>query len=272
MVLIDGHVHIHAGFELPTLFDAALKNFEAAARKLNHGGDFIGVLLLTESHGVHRFAEIASYVNRPPSDTPFPNHKWKIFSTEEANSLRVVHADGNQLVVVAGRQVVTTERLEVLALGVVEEIEDGRPIHTVLEWVASQGGIPVIPWGVGKWMGARAQVIADLIANPRGRKFFLGDNGNRPFFWQYPAIFKTAEKQGIFNLPGSDPLPFPPEVYRAGSYGFLLPGKINPNTPMADISRQILTTETPFTTYGKLERPLRFLKNQAAMQLVKQRR
>lgn len=51
----------------------------------------------------------------------------------------------------AGRQIVTAEKLEVLALGTDLDIDDGRPIREVLSLVTENGGLPVIPWGAGKW-------------------------------------------------------------------------------------------------------------------------
>jgi len=149
-------------------------------------------------------------------------------------------------VVLAGRQVAAREDLEVLALGTTARHPDGQPIREVLAWARAQDALPVVPWGPGKWLGARAALLRALVEEARGQELYLGDESSRPISWSPPRPFAWAEAHGVRNLPGTDPLPFPRERTRAGGYGFW--------------------------TDGALESPLRFVRNQIAMQLRKRRR
>ena len=56
LILVDGHVHIYDCFDLPLFLDAAFQNFAVQANKQKASNSFIGILLLTETLGVDRFA------------------------------------------------------------------------------------------------------------------------------------------------------------------------------------------------------------------------
>jgi hypothetical protein len=159
--------------------------------------------------------------------------------------------------------------LEVLALFVDGDFTDGESLkETVLE-VADMGGIPVLPWGPGKWLGRRGKIVEDAIGARDFPAFFLGDNGNRPSFWPRPRLLSLADQKGIAVLPGSDPLPFSSEASRPGSFGFSLTGAVNPHQPGTDLKRLLLKGEFFPKAYGSLEKPLRFVANQLKMQLSK---
>ena len=147
--------------------------------------------------------------------------------------------------------------------------EDGVPLEEVLRIVSENDAIPVIPWGVGKWMGKRGAIIKKILNGPKVPMLFLGDNGNRPSFWPSPPHFKLAEIQGIKILPGSDPLPFASEVSRPGSFGFLAKGSVNPEYPARDLKRILSNQTICLQPYGRLESNWRFFRNQMAMQILK---
>jgi hypothetical protein len=87
-----------------------------------------------------------------------------------------------------------------------------------------------------------------------------------------PAIFKLAEKKGIFNLPGSDPLNFKSETSKPGSFGFYFNEKIDLDFPLKDLKQKILTNKKQFSVYGKLENPFKFFSNQINIQINKKLR
>ena len=169
----------------------------------------------------------------------------------------------------AGRQIVTKEKLEVLALTTDRPFEEGTPIQDTLESVLSVGGIPVIPWGFGKWWGKRGKILTDLLQSQTAPGFSLGDNSGRPGFLPYPSQFEQAQKKGIRILPGSDPLPFPTEYWRPCSVGFAVTGKLHDETPATDLRAILKNPNSAFFPYMQLEHWPRFFKNQLAMQIAK---
>ena len=84
-----------------------------------------------------------------------------------------------------------------------------KKLYPVIRAVQENNALPVIPWGAGKWMGKRGEIVRRIMEDQKYYPVFMGDNGNRPFFWKKPAIFDEAkEKFNIANISGSDPLPF----------------------------------------------------------------
>ncbi|HSR18391.1 MAG TPA: hypothetical protein VLM39_09920 [Ignavibacteriaceae bacterium] len=129
----------------------------------------------------------------------------------------------------------------------------------------------VIPWGVGKWIGEKRKIVRNSIKTGKPGLLFIGDNGNRPFFWFNEKIFKEYKKINIRNLSGSDPLPFKSETGRAGSFGFALEGFINFDKPFQSVLKK-LNEQPELFQYGRLETPFRFFRNQILMQIKKKLR
>ena len=91
---------------------------------------------------------------------------------------------------IAGRQIVTEENLEVLALLTDRKFEDGLPLQEVIQTVRENKGISVIPWGFGKWMGRRGRFLESALEEAENSELFLGDNSGRPVFWSRPSHFR----------------------------------------------------------------------------------
>lgn len=268
-LLIDAHVHVHDCFPLDTFFEQAHRNFEQAARE--HGwGRVLGVLMLTESEGVDWFGRLAGMAAASAADAG-PT-RWTIEPTRDPAALAVVNGD-RRLLLVSGRQVVAREGLEVLLLGTRSSVPDGRPIRDVLAEGERLGALRVIPWGAGKWLFGRGRLLKDLIAAARpGEGFFLGDGAGRPFFWSKPRHFDDAERRGLRILPGTDPLPFPRQAGRAGSFGFRLDGAPDLSSPSEGIKAALRDPASRLTPFGRPERLVPFVRNQIAMQRRKRRR
>ncbi len=264
-VLVDAHVHLHGCFETGRVLEHAWRNFAGAARRLGLERP-LGVLMLTESAGVHRFRELRRGEDAPGS--------VRIERTAEDDSLLARRGDGGQppLVLIAGRQVVAAEALEVLALACVVVIPDGLPLAETLERVRAAGGLPAVPWGFGKWWFGRGRRVAELIDAGRPGRLFLGDNGGRLARGGRPRHFATAERRGLRVLPGSDPLPFPHHAGRAGSFGFTLVAPLDLRKPAAAIRALLPDPAVAIRPYGRGEGLLGFVRNQVGMQLVKRSR
>lgn len=267
----DAHVHIYDCYDLEKFLDAALKNFNATAQKSGYSQAETALMFLTETSQDHYFQKLIQLTEPEENSNPILKN-WHLFKTGENCSVYAKHSTGQGIFIFAGRQIVTAENLEVLALLTAEEFADGLSIEPTIKQVISKGGIPVLPWGFGKWMGERGTIINRLLEQKESFPLFLGDNGGRPTFWSQPIYFKQAQAKGFKILPGTDPLPFASESWRPGSFGFVLQGTINPDKPAHSIKQILLDPKTQLQSYGTQETPLRFIRNQIAMQLVKRMR
>ncbi len=244
VALVDSHVHFHACYDLSAFLDGALRNFP-------RGGT--GYLLLTESAGAQWFRRWRDGLKA---------QGWRFEPTTEEESLRAVSGAGESLILIAGRQIVTRERLEVLALGRDVEVPDGLPMRDALERIRESGALPVLPWGFGKWWGRRGAVVAEAL--DQDGELFLGDNGGR--LGLEPRLFRQARRLGIRVLPGSDPLPFSRHEGLAGSYGFVLPQAVDLERPASTLLRRIRESGQPLA-FGRRAGLPRFLRDQVGMQL-----
>lgn len=267
--MVDGHVHFHHGFEARPFLENAHANFENAARGMSLGASFVGILLLTEGEQENGFERLIAQVEQQTGRGEGSMSKWRMQDTEEQSSVCFTAQDRFPIIVVAGRQIPTRERLEILAVGTRREFEKGRPIRGLIQRVAQAGALPVVPWGAGKWMGERGRLVDELIRSSELPPFFLGDSGNRPAFWPRPTHFCRAEEEGIKILSGSDPLPFSGEAKRVGSFGVVLKGSLDAETPAQDLKRRVLNPSTVLHPFGGEETPLRFVRNQLKMQFRK---
>ena len=272
MIFVDGHVHIYDCFDLHALLDSALANFRAEAARLQVTNAFTAFLLLTETAREHWFRRLKNHSREKIEMRGSGSENWTFHETSESCSLSACRAGRQTIFLVAGRQIVTAEDLEVLALATNKEFEDGRPMVEVIRTVQNSGAIPVIAWGPGKWLGKRGAIIDKALNRLDGSGLFLGDNGNRPTFWPRSSHFTIAQDKGGRILPGSDPLPFASEYRRPGSFGFSAYGTVTSQYPARDLKRIVLDPKTPLRTYGRLERAWRFFYNQSAMQVIKYQR
>jgi hypothetical protein len=196
---------------------------------------------------------------------------WSFAPTAEVCSVAARAAD-RELLVIAGRQVACAEDLEVLTLCSTGRIPDGLPIEAVLERAREIDAVPVIPWGPGKWLGARGRLLSRILATARPGELFLGDESSRPFFWGTPRHFDEARARGLAVLPGTDPLPFPHERARVGSFGFGTRMVLDARAPAASLKAHLRGAAFAPQPFGRLEGPVLFVRNQIAMQLRKRRR
>jgi len=264
IIIADGHVHIHDCFDTKEFLEAAIRNFNHISN--DHLANM--VLFLTESHAANWFNFFYQQAEGSRKGKKPAFKDWIFDFTLEENSIKAKWNEKLNLIIIAGRQIVSEEKLEVLALGMRHLYDDGSPLEKVVKDVQVDGFLPVIPWGVGKWVGQRGKLIKSLIAQNSTSPLFLGDNGNRPIFWRKSSLFNKAKRRGILNIPGSDPLPFKTESRRTGSFGFIIEGSLNSDKPFEDIKRKIVDSSIGIEVYGKFEKPLRFVRNQLKMRFL----
>jgi hypothetical protein len=263
-VLVDAHVHLHDCFAPREFLAAAAANMAAAARALALPAITPGFLLFTESSGADAFSGLANGA--------LATGEWRIERLPEAVSLRATAPNRPPLGLIGGRQIVTAEKLEVLALGTRETFPDGEPIKAVLAAVDEAGAIAVVPWGFGKWIGRRGRILLDILQAQDEARVHLGDNGGRPVGWPRPPPFAIAESRGRRVLPGTDPLPFAVDVAKPGRYGFVADLALDWSAPFVSLKRGLEACDTVLKTYGRRENPVGFVARQVAMQIVKRQR
>ena len=259
-LLVDAHVHLHDCFDLSRFLEAARRNFEQQ-RQQSLQQPAVGVLLLTEVQGVQAFAELTgkqSQLNQQLKD-------WQAVPTKEDYSLRFVHSSGQVILVMAGRQVVTQEKIELLTLVTDEVVPDGLSLEKSIEGAIAADSIMVFPWGAGKWIGKRGQIVRDCLAQ-KSDVLFVGDNGGRPSFWPLPAF-----SQGHRALPGTDPLPLTDEVERPGSYGFIVEAPADwaqkTDKPGEALKQLLRSPAVELEAYGRSQSIWRFIKNQSLIRM-----
>lgn len=263
-VPLDGHVHCYPRYSLRRLFDSAARNFAEARGALGlPPGPVTGYLLLAEGDEPSVFTGLEERVGEGRAGG------WSLRPTGEEESLVAGREDGARLVVVAGRQIRTSDGLEVLALCSRAEFEAERALEATIRTVGEAGAVPVVPWGFGKWWGRRGRRLRSLLERAEPGTLLLGDNSGRLRGAPRPALFRRAEERGVPVLPGSDPLPFRGEEEKVGSFGAFV--RIHPGLerPAAVLREHLLGLRRSPRPYGEGETPGRFLRHQVALQLRK---
>jgi hypothetical protein len=271
MIYIDAHVHLHDCFHLIPFFDHIEKNIQSRLKYPLESGRISGCLFLTEPSNANYFERIRNNglaLTRRGLNEPAG---WRVLDTSESVSMLISNELGFRILLIAGQQLQTAEGLEVLAIAPTYRLTEGGPLGQIISEVIEAGALAIIPWGFGKWMGRRGKVLQGILERATPPEFFLGDNSGRPKFMPEPYLFRLAKQNSVRILPGSDPLPFPDEVSRAGSFGLLFKGEINRQKPAGDLKVKLTNPEHEFETFGQLETAARFFKHQVLMQLVKRK-
>jgi hypothetical protein len=267
LIIADAHVHLYPNFSPEELLEAALHNFKKIARRDFPNVPWVAFLFLGESKEENGF----SFLNRLAGDhkhvSPERTGKWSFHQTREDCSLYGRFNEEGGFYIIAGRQIKTAENMEILALGTNHHFEEERPIKELIEMIGKCGAIPVIPWGVGKWLGPRGRMIKTLLQSQVAPWFFLGDSRKRPVLWPKSALFKQGALIGVKNLPGSDPLPLSGQDKEPGGYGFQVMGPIDADYPFKSIKKLLLTPEILPVPYGRGENLFRFGWNQLRLRI-----
>lgn len=260
--LIDTHVHFHDCFDAATFLDAADVNFDRAGGDLDldrSGTEAPARVLLVMETGrgnlIHRLEGTGGAGD------------WHAEPTTEAGALTLVHEDRESLVVVEGRQVVTTERLEVLAAPCADDLPSGLPLPDTLTAAERHGAVPILPWGFGKWTGRRGRIVARLLDSWSPDRLLLADNGGRLAFGWKPRLLTLGAQRGFPIVRGSDPLPRASEVSRVGSSGSLLRGSFDARRPVSGVRALLGACHQSPRSFGAGVGPIDFLTNQVHMQL-----
>ena len=202
--ILDTHLHLYPCFDLPKAFDRFLDNTG------KYGPQATRVACLAERFDCQYYESITN------KEITLDGFKLAISDENETRLIR--DKDNMSLTLLPGRQIISREKIEVLALGCPQLIDDGQPVLDVIYQIIQLGHVPVLPWSPGKWFGARGAIIKDLINELKAGDFMIGDTPLRPYGWATPRLMKDAQKKGFSVVAGSDPLPFSGEEAWPGAY------------------------------------------------------
>ena len=272
MIFVDGHVHIYDCFDVDLLFAAARDNFDRAAGQLGIGKESVTpVLLLTEGATDNWYGRLLKTVKSTEQPVCKISADWDGRFSREMDWLMVYRRDNpeEKLYFVAGRQVVTAQSIEVLALFCSDTIQNGLSLKNTVAAIRQSRAIPVLPWGVGKWLGKRGQQIKEFLLSDGEGLLFLGDNGGRPKLWPTPTLFTQGLEKNIAVLPGTDPLPLPDEALRVGSFGFYLQEDgMQEASPVASLRHALCSGNAEIFSFGELLNNRVFLVNQLRLRFL----
>ncbi|HZN97104.1 MAG TPA: hypothetical protein VFB61_05170 [Gemmatimonadales bacterium] len=193
--------------------------------------------------------------------------RWSLSPTSEATSFVALHDSGDTLVLLAGRQISTRERFEVLALGSELDLPSGRSLPETIARVRESGAIAVIPWGFGKWWFRRRRLLEDTLTSSPPHGLFVGDSVARPRALPRSPLYDLAASRGIYNLPGSDPLPLSWEIGKPGSFGCVLEAPLETSRPAERLIRILLGLRAQPPLFGGPGRLSGFVRSQVALRL-----
>ena len=251
-IAIDAHVHIYEMDRAEDLLRSSVRNFARASGVSSR----VAVLMLTESADFDAFARLRQA--RSAGDVTLER-------CAEAELLCAT-IGGWRLLILAGRQIVSAEGLEVHALCTTAKPRDGKPLAHLFDELDELDALAVLPWAVGKWLGRRRAAVKSALAGRSPDRLLLSDNSARPHFWHEP-LFRQAERTGVKILAGSDPLPLPGAQRRVGGVGCAVRVGLSEATPVSDLKAALRDPRRAVRRFGSMDTPIQFLANQMRLRL-----
>jgi hypothetical protein len=235
LFLADTHVHLYESYDLDRAFSSAFANLGRAKMALGFGPAQPAALalFLTERHDCRAFERLRSGEERLAAHRVEPCPEGDL-------ALVVRSRSGEWLYLVAGRQIVTRERLELLALAAQPTVPDGGDILDTVGRIREGGGVPVLAWAPGKWLGRRGRVVASVLSTVAPSHLLVGDTSMRPRGYPTPRLMGEAAQRGFVIVGGTDPLPFRGQEAVIGRYGVSADADIDARSPVPSL-RALLT-------------------------------
>jgi hypothetical protein len=243
-IAFDGHVHVYPGYDVSKVLTCLIGNLEKITQTPQAGGDCVYLGLMAESRTCRFHADICR------TGSPFSAGMFSLVAGPDQGCLTILERDTIRGYLIAGRQIVTAERLEILGLGSEVTVPDGLPAETTLQAIQAQGATPVLSWSPGKWFSSRGKLVEKLIETHHAGDFLIGDTGLRPTFWPLPRLMRLASERGYRIIGGSDALPLPGEEQWIGTYGVAATAPFDPEKPAGSLRRLLKDTSARFTPLG----------------------
>jgi len=227
--LVDTHCHYYPCYPISDFWDSAWQNFS------RYGLQTTPILCLTDLKGTHWYSDI-----RSQAQADLVCH-WQVEVGSDPASFTIGSGE-KHIHVVSSRQINSKEGLEVLIIGLIEDIPSGMPIKHYIEEYAEQYAV-ILPWGFGKWLGKRGKIIEELLGDLKQKQVLLGDNGGRPTVWSSVTAFNGARAARIAIIPGSDPLPMSNQLSRVAALGIELDYDFTSASSLTDALNRALKTK-----------------------------
>src|SRR5690606_9853780 len=141
------------------LLHAAAANFAVASDSLGHP-EWTGVLMLAEM-------KEAAWFEDTRETGGWEGGGWTVVPDAEDDLLLRARGDGRELRIVAGRQLASREGIELLTLATRARLPDQLPLEEALQRAEATGGLTVLPWGAGKWLGRRGNWMREALQRQR---------------------------------------------------------------------------------------------------------
>ncbi len=259
-LIIDAHVHLYPQADPVQALSFGLMNMDAARPEK----ETAKIWLLTERSDCSAFSQLQESARLGI---------YHIIPTRELEALRVQLGERIVLYILSGRQVVSTDGLEIGVLASGLRLPD-RELKTaaLIDQALAAGCLVTINWAPGKWSGRRRAIVRFLLEQPPRPGLFIGDSAMRPTFWPEPDLMRKARSQGWRILAGSDPLPFKDEERSFGRYGCMVTGEMDPEEPIQALKRLLVEEELEPTIWGERRGTWEFAKRQFAIMREKKRR
>ncbi len=258
-IVADAHVHIYPFYDLPFALQGGIENLKALSCRLTQDGasqHAYMVWLLAERYDCNFFEKLKE------KGSGLKRYGFSVYRSGEKEALIVETSENATLFIIAGRQVVTRERLEILSFFSNTLWEDRKySVYEILQRVKDSGGIPAINWAPGKWFFKRGRLVEDVIENCTSKDLFICDTSLRNTLWPVPRLMVKAKKRGLKVVAGSDPLPFEGEERYIGAYGTLLKGRFDAGRPAASL-RALFRDTADIKLLGKRNSPITFCRRQ----------
>ncbi len=238
-IVADTHIHLYPTYNLELALGSLIQNL----RNILPGAT--NLAFFVERHDCHFFSQLRE------------SKGGKTFTDFELNTdhhedvITISKDDKNYLYLFPGRQIKTSEGIELLSLTTDQLIEDDLPADTVIQQILDAGGVPVISWAPGKWFFQRGKVIKRLIEQMHPNKVLIGDTSLRPTIWMKPYLMRKAEKIGYKIVAGSDPLPFSGEEVQLGTFGSQIDGEFNEQEPVNSVRSLLTDPEIRIESIGR---------------------
>jgi hypothetical protein len=251
LCIADTHVHIYPCYNLQLFFSSAFTNLRARLAEARHAfpvegptPEKLALLFLTERFDCRYFQGLSEGRIQVPGLSVVPR----------GQTLLEVSDGRESLLLVSGRQVITRERLEVLALNCRGEIADGQSIDDALTQIERAGGRAVLNWSLGKWMFARGRIIERLVKESAPERFLVGDIAGRPLGWPEPPLLRLARERGFVRVRGSDPLPLIGAEKGVGRYASACRLSLSATEPLAAVRHFLFTQDLSEKAVGRRDK------------------
>jgi len=183
VLVIDTHFHFYPNFSFEACLDACLTNVKKLGIEKK---DLQIMLCFTERYDCNFFEKME-----------YPQLK------QISDNLKTLHYKQVPFYFLRGYQIISTENIEVLALGCPERLPD--KIFNAAELchkIQQANAVAVLPWGLGKWLGKRGKIIQSVL--DENKNVCVGTTALQPIVFRNMFIKKFTGHVVLF---GSDALP-----------------------------------------------------------------